>query len=175
MYEKSEHTVYAITDSHSLDASPISCLCSGPNLRPTPACQSIRLDMSGTSFMSITQLVATTQFLSTMQGLGSRIDIQPNRRGVGGYASRMNLYSLLNLRNVEQFNRHAPGANFIPMERLLGYQPLHGDEVRAGRVRGGAGALRAVPRADVGALPRAAAARGGVARGRRRRPRLSML
>lgn len=114
----STHETYVYTDSISYSRNTIECLCGGDNLVCPENYCSVYADMSTSSFMSITQLVGITQFLSDAAMRGIVVRLGKATGAIENYLARMNLFQILGIENIEQFNRHAPHGNFVPMIKL---------------------------------------------------------
>ena len=112
------HVSYAYTDSSDLSRNTINCLCGGGNLVHPHTLGQLQVNLMGSGFMSITQLVGLTQYLSDAATRGVRTMIGPPSDRTANYLKRMNFYRLLGIDAPEGFTRHAPSGNFVAMIKL---------------------------------------------------------
>lgn len=89
-----------------------------PSVGSDGAGRALRIDWSGASFASISQIVAVTQLAYSAKCRGYSIETAHGEGGVLSYASRMNHFKLLGIDRRETFSRHSPGSEFVPMKLI---------------------------------------------------------
>ena len=118
-------TVDIPSSQYGLLKFPLEDLCRKGNIATPSSFDFFRLDCSRLSFASISHIVAIAQLYMWANSLHADTSIDGMREKPEQYASRMDLYKILRIKHIENFNRHDSDQRFVSLQKISDFEDVN--------------------------------------------------